>query len=180
MQIENSEVSAQALTGTERASTLSAAAVRFLALLAVASLAPALDAQALTGTLVNAALFLAVALLGVGPALLLGILPSVISSVTGLLPAALWPMVPFIILSNALLVVSFRACGRQSYWRGVLAGSVLKFILLAGTSSFVIGAFVSQPVADKLALMMSWPQLFTALTGGILAHFVLGVVRREK
>jgi len=180
MQTEHSEVSVRTLTGAERTSAFAAAAVRFLALLAVASLAPALDAQALTGTLVNATLFIAAAWLGAGAAVLIGILPSVISSVTGLLPAALWPMVPFIILGNALLVVSFRAYGKESYWRGVLAGSVLKFILLAGASSFVVGAFVSEKVAHQLALMMSWPQFFTALTGGILAYFVLGLVRREK
>lgn len=178
-EIENVLVAEDVLV-RDKSRGLAATAVRFVALLAVAIFAPALGVQAVTGTLVNATLFIAAAWLGIGGAVLIGIIPSVVSSVTGLLPAALWAMVPFIILSNVLLIVSFSALGKKSYWQGMVAASVLKFALLSAVSSLLIGYFVSEKVAAKIALMMSWPQLFTALSGGILAAFVLGVLGKAE
>lgn len=160
--------------------TGSVAVLRFIALLSVALLAPALGVQALTGTLVNATLFIAAVLLGVPGAILIGIIPSAVSAMTGLLPAAILPMVPFIILSNVLLIVTFSALRRKSYWTGVALASAIKFVFLSGVSSLVIGYFVPEKIADKIALMMSYPQLFTALSGGILAYFVLGIIKKVE
>jgi hypothetical protein len=159
---------------------LTATAVRFIVLLAVAIFAPALGTQLLTGTLVNATLFVATAWLGVGAALLIGILPSVVSSVTGLLPAMMVPMVPFIMLGNAVLILSFSMLRKKSYWGGAAAGSLLKFALLSVVSSYLIASFVGEKAADKVALMMSTPQLYTALSGGVLAYLFLGVLKKEK
>jgi hypothetical protein len=162
----------------DRTADFSRTAVRFLLLLIVACAAPVLGTQALTGTLVNATLFIAAATLGVVPALLIGVIPSVVSAVTGLLPAALLPMVPFIIAGNALLILSFRLLGKGSYWKGAAAASLLKFAFLSATSSLVLGYFVTEKAASQVALMMSWPQLFTALSGGFLAYVALGARKR--
>lgn len=154
--------------------------VQFIALLSVAIFAPAINIQMITGTLVNATLFISVALLGVPAAILIGIIPSVISSVTGLLPAAILPMVPFIIFSNAIMILIFSGLHKKSYWKGVVAASFVKFAFLSVASSFVIGYFVSEKVAAKIALMMSYPQLLTALSGGVLAYVVLGVMKKTE
>jgi len=151
---------------------------RFVALLSVAILAPAINVQFLTGTLVNATLFLSVVLIGVPAAVLIGIIPSLVSSVTGLLPAMMLPMVPFIILSNALLIVTFSALRKRSYFRAVALASLIKFVSLSAVSSFVIGYFVPAKAASSLAVMMSYPQLLTALSGGILAYAVLGILKK--
>ncbi|MFA7170878.1 MAG: iron hydrogenase [Candidatus Paceibacterota bacterium] len=152
--------------------------VQFIALLSVAIFAPALGVQIITGTLVNAALFISAALLGVPAAIMIGIIPSVVSSVTGLLPAAILPMVPFIIFSNAILVLIFAKLYKKSYWKGVVAASFVKFAFLSVVSSFVIGYFVSAKVASNISIMMSYPQLLTALSGGILAYAFLGVIKK--
>lgn len=172
-------VNEKVLLGSDSA-RLTAVAVRFLALLGLAILAPALGVQLLTGTLVNATLFVATAQLGVGAALLIGIVPSIVSSVTGLLPAALAPMVPFIILGNALLILSFAGLRKKSYWQGMIAGSILKFALLSVVSTYVIVSLSSAKAASSLSLMMSWPQLYTALSGGILAYLVLGLLPKGE
>ncbi len=156
----------------------SLALAQFAVLLSVAIFAPALNIQAATGTLVNATLFISAVLLGVPAAVLIGIIPSVISSVTGLLPAAILPMVPFIIFSNVILVVVFAKARNKSFLGGVAVASILKFAFLSIISSFVIHFFVAEKVAAKIALMMSWPQLFTALSGGILAYFVLSFMNK--
>jgi len=145
----------------------------FMSLLLIAVIAPIFGVQAITGTLVNATLFLATVLLGTETAVLIGIIPSIVSLATGLIALAVAPMVPFIVLSNAILVVIFSLLRKKSYWTGVAAASVLKFVFLSGVSSFIIGNFVSAAIAFKIALMASDMQLFTAVSGGILAYIIL-------
>jgi hypothetical protein len=178
-EIENAN-SARAGVASAPARSLSVAALEFVALLSVAVCAPALNMQAATGTLVNASLFIATVLLGVPAALLIGVIPSLISAVTGLLPAALLPMVPFIILGNSLLVILFSGLRRKSYFGAVALASLGKIALLSAASTFVIASFVSEKVAGNIALMMSYPQLLTALSGGALAYGVLGVLRKSE
>lgn len=151
---------------------------RFAVLLSVAIFAPMLGVQALTGTIVNATLFIAASLLGVSGAILIGVIPSSVSALTGLLPGAIAPMVPFIIFSNVILVLLFAVLKKKSYWKGIAVASFAKFGFLYVVSSFVIQSFVFEKMASNIALMMSWPQLFTAISGGILAYFVLGTIKR--
>jgi hypothetical protein len=154
--------------------------VQFIALLSVAIFAPAINIQAVTGTLVNSTLFISVALLGIPAAILIGIIPSVVSVATGALASPIAPMVPFIILSNSILALTFSKMRKKSYWRSVVAASFVKFAFLSVASSFVIGYFVSEKVAAKIALLMSYPQLLTALSGGVLAYVVLGAMKRSE
>lgn len=154
--------------------------LRFVALLSVAIFAPALNSQALTGTIVNATLFIAAVIIGIPGAILIGIIPSLISALIGLLAPAILPMVPFIVASNAILIVLFATLRKKSYWKGMLAASLVKFAFLSVVSLFVIKLFVPAKAASQLALMMTWPQLFTAISGGILAYFVLGAIGRLK
>ncbi len=151
--------------------------ITFVVLLGIASSAPLFHNQFITGPIVNATLLIAVALLGVRDGLLIGLIPSSIALATGLLPAVLVPMIPFIIVGNAILVVTFGFLKGKNYWLGVISGSVLKFVFLFGTSSIVTGLLLNQQLAANVAVMMSWPQLVTALAGGLLAY---GFLRSTK
>lgn len=151
---------------------------RFAVLVSVAIIAPLFNVQFFTGTIVNAGLFVAVALIGARGAILIGTLPSVVVASFGLLSPAIFPMVPFIIFSNALLVLTFSFFKNKSYWKGVAAAAALKFSFLSFAGSFVIGLFVPEKIASQLALAMGYPQLLTALSGGVLAYFVLGIMRK--
>jgi len=144
--------------------------ITFVVLLGIASSVPLFHNQFITGPIVNATLLIAVALLGVRDGLLIGLIPSSIALATGLLPAVLAPMIPFIIVGNAILVVTFGFLKGKNYWLGVISGSVLKFVFLFGTSSIVTGLLLNQQLAANVAVMMSWPQLVTALAGGLLAY----------
>lgn len=174
---ENQIVAEAAVAGAGSRS-LAVPIVQFIALLSVAVFAPAINIQAVTGTLVNAALFIAAALLGAPAAILIGFIPSAVSSATGALAPALSAMVPFIILSNAALVAIFSRFRKKSYWKGAVAASFAKFAILSSVSTFVIGYFVPALPASKLAVMMSYPQLYTALSGALLAYVVLGAMKR--
>jgi hypothetical protein len=149
-------------------------------LIAIAVVAPLfIKQQLVAGTIVNATLIIGVALLGTRDGLLIGLLPSSIALATGLLSPALAPMVPFIIIGNALLVVAFNYLSKFNYWVGVIVGSLIKFAFLYGTSTVVIGLLINKQVAPAVAQMMAWPQLVTAIAGGILAFGVIRLMKKS-
>ena len=148
-------------------------------LIGIAIAAPLLFKQQLiTGTIVNATLIIGVSLLGARDGLLIGLLPSSVALATGLLSPALAPLIPFIIIGNAILVLTFSYLSRINYWVGVIVGSLLKFGFLYGTSTVVIGLLINKQVAPAVAQTLSWPQLVTALAGGILAFGLVKLVRK--
>lgn len=158
--------------------------VKFLILLAVATGAPLLGfhSQWITGPIVNTALILSVFVVGVRGGLLIGMLPSTIALGTGLLPSVLAPMIPFIIISNCILVLVIDYVRRMeiknNYWLGLTLGAGLKYLFLWLTSGVVINLLLNQKLAIKVASMMSWPQFFTAMLGGILAFGVLKIIKK--
>lgn len=92
----------------------------------------------------------------------------------GLLPMVMAPMVPFIIMGNFLLVYIFSLLRKNNFFLGLIPAALLKFSFLFLVSNFLISFFVKQAIADKIAVMMSYPQLITALMGGIIAYFIIG------
>lgn len=150
------------------------ALLTLIILTGIAAFAPLLTRQQyITGPIVNAALFIGAAWLGTKDGLLIGIIPSTIALAAGILSPVLAPMVPFIIIGNAILVLTFSYLKNLNYWLAVAAGSLLKFGFLYGTSRIVINLLVNKQVAPAVASTLSWPQLATAMAGGILAFGVI-------
>ena len=145
---------------------------QFSILLAIICVAPLIKNQFITGTIVNASLLIATILLGLRGGLLLSLIPSIFSLSFGLLPLVMAPMIPFIIAGNMMLVLIFNLFKKDSYWKGVILGSLLKSSFLFLIAQLVIGFFVKQQVAANIAVMMSWPQLITALLGGSLTYIL--------
>ena len=86
----------------------------FIGLMAIAIVIPHyVHNQFITGPIVNAVLFISAVMLGTGNAILIGLFPSMVALVSGLLPVPLAPMVPLIMISNTILIVVF------SYFRKV-------------------------------------------------------------
>ncbi len=151
---------------------------QFASLLAIAVILPLFHQQWLTGPLVNAILFIAVVLLGSQNAIIMGLLPSTIALAAGLLPAVLAPMVPFIIISNTIMIVAFDKAKDKNFWVGIVGASVLKFIFLWSTSYLVIHLLLKKEIAAKVSAMMSWPQLVTAIAGGVIAYVFLKSIKK--
>jgi len=140
--------------------------------------------QWLTGPIVNAILILVLFLVGVRSALVVALVPSLMALSGGLLPAVLAPVVPFIMISNAILVLSVdwfynqvKDSGR-GYWAGVLVGAILKFAFLYLSVGWITKLLLKQELAVKVAQMMSWPQLATAILGGLIAFIILKWLKR--
>lgn len=129
--------------------------------------------QMITGPLVNASLLLASVVLGPAEAMLLGLLPSTVALSRGLLPVALSAMVPFIMISNALYILVFDRFYKKTALGAVLIASTTKFLFLFTISQRILAVLLPANFLTKVASMMSWPQLITALIGGLIAHLII-------
>jgi hypothetical protein len=146
---------------------------KFLCFLAVVFFAPFIGNQFITGTIVNASLIVSFFVFGLGGAILLCFLPSAISLTLGFMSLPI--MIPFIVLGNIILILSFRFL--KNYWLGLIMGALFKFSFLFLITNFIIKFFVSSPILNKISIMMSWPQLVTACLGGFIAYFI---IKRKK
>jgi len=144
---------------------------QFGSLIGLSTLAPLFNQQFITGSIVNATLFIAVILLGSRAAIFIGLIPSVIALSTGLLPPVIAPMIPFIMVGNSILVLTFDYLKDKNYWLAIITAGFFKFVFLFSTSSIVINLLLNKEIAKAIALMMSWPQFLTALLGGIMAYY---------
>ena len=152
----------------------------FAGFLSVATILPAfIHQQFITGPIVNAILFASTIILGTEAAIMIGLIPSLIALSFGLLSPVLAPMVPFIMMSNALLVMIFGSLQKKNYWISMISAGVLKFLFLFATSSIVISLLLKKEVATKVAQMMSWPQLITAFMGGLIAFLIIKAIKKN-
>jgi len=150
---------------------------QFAALLGVVLIAPIFHQQFITGSIVNAVLFLATIMLGWPAAVAIGTLPSLMAAGFGTLPSPLIPMIPFIITSNVILIVIFFLLKNKNYWLAAGSGAILKFLFLFATSTTLFTFLWPQKIAASMATMMSWPQLYTALLGSVVAFLALKMLK---
>lgn len=151
----------------------------WLGLALAAGFVPAIiHTQWLTGPLVNSILILTAALVGPWAAIAVGVVPSGMALAAGLLPAALATTIPFIVIGNALFVAGFWTF-RKNPLLGVGIGAAVKFIFLAASSQWILNLLLADPFAQKVAIMLSWPQLYTALIGGVIALGILKIARKK-
>jgi hypothetical protein len=136
---------------------------------AIIVIAPYFQNQLITGSIVNALLFISVVLLGVESAFLLCFLPSIISLFTGLLPFALAPVIPFIITGNVILVFIFYKLKNRNFWQASIISAFLKFAFIFSAGFILL---------KNVSLMISWPQLATAISGAAIAFLFLKTIKR--
>jgi len=153
--------------------------IYFVGLTSIAVFASLFHNQFITGPIINATLILCTSLLGIRYGVMISLVPSVIAFSVGLLPAVLMPFIPFIMFSNIILVWIFKHLGKTHFWEGIIIGSTAKTAFLFLTSTLIMGFLAPKVIADKLVIMMSWPQLVTALAGGIIAFGVLKVLKKQ-
>ena len=152
--------------------------VQFIVLMIISLLAPLIKNQLISGSIVNAMLFISTSLLGLPAGILIGLLPSFFALTVGLLPIILALMIPFIITGNIVLVVVFNLLKSRNYWLAVVSASFLKFGFLFLTSSMLVNLFLNQQSAAKAVIIMGWPQFFTALLGGLISYFFLKNIKK--
>ena len=106
----------------------------------------------------------------------------------GVLPLPLAIMIPFIALANALYVTTFGRIEVRSRWLALGMAAVSKYALLQSVILILAwrplvfaaaGGQTTISIPSALAAMMSWPQLLTALSGGLIALGISGLLRRS-
>ena len=152
----------------------------FAVFLAVAAFAPLLKQQFVTGPIVNAVMLISTAYLGTTAGVLIAFLPSFFAAFIGLLPTPLLPMIPYIIAANIIFVLSFGFLKERNFWLAAISASFLMFLFLFLSSSYIINFFIEGTLPAKIAVMMSWPQLITALAGSLIAFFVLKASKKTQ
>ena len=137
----------------------------YFAFIGVLLLLPFMQFQIFVGIFVNCLLFLSVNLFGKRRTIFLGMIPSLVALVSGLLPlsVAFFPLI--IILGNSILIFIF---SRYNNIKGMILAALGKFFSIF-TAFVLISAFSS--LFSLLATIVIL-QLFTALTGGMLALFL--------
>lgn len=144
--------------------------------------------QWLTGPLVNALLLLSVDGIGLGEALAIGAITPLAAALRGVLPLPLLVMVPFIALGNATYVSLYAGLRPANRWLALGVASLCKFALLYTAVTVLVAhplklalAGATQVVALPQAIvqMMAWPQLATALAGGLIAWGVRWAAERK-
>ncbi len=139
------------------------------ALLAVAALFPALKfPQYITGPIVNFTLIIATYMLGTLGGVAVGCFTPWVAFIAGLMPLIFLP--PIIMVGNGIYTLTFGLL-KKFKWPGMIAGIALGAFLKYAFLSFSVRHLVKAP--PKLVNMLSLPQLFTALAGGILALIVI-------
>jgi len=138
----------------------------------------------IVGPVVNAVLLVATAAAGLWSGIAISVIAPLVSAFTNKAPIA--PLVlgfsPFIIIGNIIIVLAFwlfrkkdRSPGNiLGSVLGIVVGSVLKFGFLFGSITVFTRLVEMKPQqAATLTGLFSWPQLFTAITGGVIAIAVL-------
>lgn len=153
--------------------------VKFGVIFGIATIVPLFHNQFATGPIVNAVLFISIIILGLEKTLFICLIPSVIAMSVGLLPPVLAPMVPFVMISNVLMVFVFFYTKKINYWLAMVSASFIKFVFLYAASFAVVNLVIKKELAAAIITMMSWPQLLTALAGGVLAYFFLKFIKKS-
>jgi hypothetical protein len=106
--------------------------------------------------------------------ILIGIFTPVIAAMRGILPPPLAPLIPFIALGNAILVILFFWLKSKNKIFGIIIASLVKFLVLVSAVRLLV------QVPPAVAQMMSFPQLITALAGGFIALLVMNIFKRAN
>ena len=157
----------------------------FIALLVVVQAATAaLGNQFVTGSAVNLILIVSVMTCGLSSGAAVAVVSPVLAKLFGIGP--LWQIVPMIMVGNLVLVLVWRLLGARDprkvwYPVALAAAAGCKFgVLWLGVTKWIVPIVLGLPEqkAAVVSAAFSWPQLVTALIGGVLAVLVLPVVKK--
>lgn len=147
--------------------------------------------QPITGPLVNMMLILTTLVISPLAGISLGFITPLAAAMRGQLPGFLLPMVPFIIVSNTLLILLFSFTRRLlsgrlrennlllsfPAWVGLFVGAFVKFLFLVYTVHLLLPLLIGTSVPDTFVAMMSLPQFLTAILGGAMAFIIVRMLR---
>lgn len=143
--------------------------------------------QYITGSLVNCVLAVAALFGGLWSGVTVALVSPFCAFLLGIGPAMI-QIVPCIAAGNLVYVLVLWALACRNWktlwlrFAAVLAAAAAKFVTLyVAVVKLVIpmlGEALKAPQVQKFTAMFSWPQLVTALIGGVLAMLILPLLRK--
>lgn len=145
--------------------------------------------QLVTGSLVNFVMIAAVLLSGLASGILVALLSPFFAFLLGIGPNFI-QVVPIVAVGNLVLVLVYGLTFQ--YWKpkkavswcfSILVGSGLKFLtLFYGVVKLALPFIpgINEKQSAVLFSMFSWPQLLTAILGGILALIVVPLIQKAR
>ena len=154
-----------------------------LALLVILQAVTKSAGQLVTGSCVNAVLAVTALVAGLSSGLTVALVSPFVAFLLGIGPQLL-PIVPAIALGNAVYVLLLERLYRKKtvIWQALalICAAAVKFLTL----HLVVVRFLcsvlplKQPQITTFSTMFTWPQLTTALIGGVVALLIVPVVRK--
>jgi len=145
------------------------------------------QSQYIVGSLVNATLIIAVGTVNIYAAMTVGIIAPVVAYMQGQLPAILPYMIPIVAIGNIVYVFMYYLLEKKSVFAGIISGAVVKFAFLFFAVRIMLNLVKNMlpenmfnKVAATLSAGFSWPQLVTALLGGIIAVIIIKALKRAQ
>jgi len=130
-------------------------------------------AQPLVGPLVNMTLILSVLMIGPTSGVIIGSLTPIIAFIMGIIGLA--PLIPIIVIGNILFVLSFYITNKMNIkftnLISVIIAALVKFSTLALAVRMILPLFIPK-VPPAIIATFTFPQLYTAIIGGILAIII--------
>lgn len=159
----------------------------------VGSMMPDTIKQIVTGTFVNCVLAVTVLIVGLGGGITVALISPVCAFLLGIAPN-LVTVIP-IMIGNTCYVVLLKLLMGKTWHQPValITAAAVKFgvlyllvvkVICGLASGALLGkklgdtAVLAPPMLKMLPVMFTWPQLITALTGGVLALLIVPVVRK--
>jgi hypothetical protein len=89
-------------------------------------------------------------------------------------------------IGNALLVLTYSSLTSPStslrtrgFWVGAIPAAFVKFIFI-WLAGMILANSILHGIAKNIMLIISWPQLVTAIAGAAIAYFVLKIISYIK
>lgn len=153
--------------------------------------------QLITGTLVNCVLAVTVLMVGISSGLVVALISPICAFLFGIAPNFI-TVLPIMMGNSCYVALLFLIVGESSKfcWRqpvGLAAAALAKFgvlyllvvkVICGVASGGLLGKKIGQivllapPMLKMLPTMFAWPQLITAITGGIIALAIVPVLRK--
>jgi hypothetical protein len=93
--------------------------------------------------------------------------------ISGLLPLALSPLIPFIVGGNLILLLVFHLFPSPHFFVKLTVAASLKCLFLYGSTHLIGQYFLPEMFMPSVMLMMGINQWFTAMMGGTVAWFAI-------
>ncbi len=132
--------------------------------------------QYVTGSAVNAMLFLTTAIVGTWSGVIVGCFTPIVALTLGIMGRP--EMVPFIAIGNGLLCLVYGFLRKVNELAAYLVSVVVKFVWLAFSVRYLVSLFGFKAPAP-LIQMMTFPQLITGLLGAVVAFSALTVLQKH-